>query len=94
DGRPEEQSLLAALAALFVRGASVDWRELLPAGGAAAPRLDLPTYAFDHEHFWLRTADAATDAASLGQTAADHPLLGAVVQLPQSDGLLFTSRLS
>ena len=25
---------------------------------------------------------------------ADHPLLGAVVALPQSDGLVFTSRLS
>ncbi|XVV32986.1 hypothetical protein ACQPXT_00755 (plasmid) [Streptomyces sp. CA-100214] len=35
-----------------------------------------------------------TDAASLGQAAADHPLLGAVVRLPQTDGLVFTSRLS
>ncbi|KJY20965.1 hypothetical protein VR46_43985, partial [Streptomyces sp. NRRL S-444] len=39
-------------------------------------------------------AGSATDAASLGLTGADHPLLGAVVQLPQSDGLVFTSRLS
>ncbi|WP_372352422.1 type I polyketide synthase [Streptomyces sp. KL116D] len=94
DGRPEEQSLLAALAELFVRGTPVDWDGLLPASAAPATRLDLPTYAFDHEHYWLRTTDAATDAASLGQTAADHPLLGAVVRLPQADTLLFTSRLS
>jgi hypothetical protein len=56
--------------------------------------VDLPTYAFDHQHYWLHAVEAATDAASLGQAAADHPLLGAVVQLPQSDGLVFTSRLS
>ena len=56
--------------------------------------MDLPTYAFDHQHYWLQPAGTATDAASLGQAAADHPLLGAVVPLPQSDGLVFTSRLS
>jgi NADP-dependent 3-hydroxy acid dehydrogenase YdfG/acyl carrier protein len=55
---------------------------------------DLPTYAFDHQHYWLHTAPTATDATSLGQAAVDHPLLGAMVQLPYSDGLLFTSRLS
>ncbi|MFH7600538.1 type I polyketide synthase, partial [Streptomyces racemochromogenes] len=70
---------------------AVDWAALLP---AATARVELPTYAFDHHPYWLRTSDAATDAASLGQAEADHPLLGAVVQLPQSDGLVFTSRLS
>ncbi|MEU9446798.1 type I polyketide synthase, partial [Streptomyces sp. NPDC048304] len=94
DGRPEEQTLLTALAELFVRGVPVDWSALLPDKGATKAHVDLPTYAFDHQHYWLRTADTATDAASLGQAAADHPLLGAVVQLPQSDGLVLTSRLS
>ncbi|MEV5878549.1 type I polyketide synthase [Streptomyces sp. NPDC052101] len=94
DGRPEEQTLLASLAELFVRGVPVDFSGLLPDGGGAPARVDLPTYAFDHRHYWLHTADAATDAASLGQAAAGHPLLGAVVQLPQSDGLVLTSRLS
>ncbi|MGQ5640888.1 type I polyketide synthase, partial [Streptomyces sp. EWL5.16] len=94
DGRPEEQTLLTALAELFVRGVSVDWSALLPDKGATKAHVDLPTYAFDHQHYWLQTAGTATDAASLGQAAADHPLLGAVVQLPQSDGLVLTSRLS
>ncbi|MDL5205420.1 type I polyketide synthase [Streptomyces sp. ALI-76-A] len=92
-GRPEERTLLSALAELFVRGVPVDWKGMLPAGATKA-RLDLPTYAFDHQHYWLHTAQTATDATALGQTAADHPLLGAVVRLPQSDGLVFTSRLS
>ncbi|MFF8575621.1 type I polyketide synthase [Streptomyces sp. NPDC015408] len=85
--------LLTSMAELFVRGVPVDWTGILPAGAASA-RPDLPTYAFDHQHYWLHEVESATDAASLGQAAADHPLLGAVVRLPQTDGLVFTSRLS
>ncbi|MFI8932322.1 SDR family NAD(P)-dependent oxidoreductase [Streptomyces sp. NPDC053474] len=93
EGRPEEATLLASMAELFVRGVAVDWARLLPAGSASR-HVDLPTYAFDHQHYWLKPGTSATDAASLGQAAADHPLLGAVVRLPHSDGLVFTSRLS
>ncbi|MEV0531644.1 type I polyketide synthase [Kitasatospora sp. NPDC050463] len=92
DGRPEAHTLLASVAELFVRGVEVDWVKTLPAGFTAT-HLDLPTYAFEHEHYWL-PATPSLDAASLGQGRADHPLLGAIVQLPQSDGLVFTSRLS
>ncbi|MGW4057238.1 SDR family NAD(P)-dependent oxidoreductase [Amycolatopsis sp. NPDC004747] len=87
DGGPRR--LLTSMAELFVRGVDVDWATQAPPA-----RVDLPTYAFDHEHYWLRAAATATDAVSLGLAGADHPLLGAVVELPQSDGLLFTSRLS
>ncbi|MGW3993308.1 beta-ketoacyl synthase N-terminal-like domain-containing protein [Amycolatopsis sp. NPDC004772] len=86
DGGPRR--LLTSMAELFVRGIDVDWATLVPPA-----RVELPTYAFDHQHFWLRPA-AQADAVSLGQAEAGHPLLGAVVRLPQSDGLLFTSRLS
>ncbi|MFC9061247.1 type I polyketide synthase, partial [Streptomyces sp. NPDC057074] len=85
--------LLASMAELFVRGVPVDWSGILP-DGATSARVELPTYAFDHEYYWLDTSQPVTDAASLGQAAADHPLLGAVVRLPQTDGLVFTSRLS
>ncbi|MGW4057240.1 beta-ketoacyl synthase N-terminal-like domain-containing protein [Amycolatopsis sp. NPDC004747] len=80
--------LLTSMAELFVRGVPVDWGTLVPAA-----RVDLPTYAFDHRHFWLSPAEQA-DAVSLGQAPAGHPLLGAVVELSQSGGLVFTSRLS
>ncbi|HEY4018691.1 MAG TPA: type I polyketide synthase, partial [Pseudonocardiaceae bacterium] len=87
-----QRRLLTSMAELFVRGVEVDWNALLP---KASGRVDLPTYAFEHRHYWLRQpTESASNAASLGQTAADHPLLGAVVQLPQSDGLVFTSLLS
>ncbi len=84
--------LLTSMAGLFVRSVAVDWGGVLPAGAVSA-RVELPTYAFDHRHYWLRPV-AAADASSLGQAAAGHPLLGAVVALPQSGGLVFTTRLS
>ncbi|HET9383306.1 MAG TPA: acyltransferase domain-containing protein, partial [Streptomyces sp.] len=85
--------LFVSMAELWVRGVTVDWRAVLPAQAGDA-RVELPTYAFDHQHYWLQPAESATDAAALGQVAVDHPLLGAVVRLPRSDGLVFTSRLS
>ncbi|MGV4989021.1 type I polyketide synthase [Streptomyces sp. NRAIS4] len=86
--------LLASMAEVFVRGVPVDWSGVLPNDLAKSAPTDLPTYAFDHQHYWLHTAPTATDATSLGQAAVDHPLLGAMVRLPHSEGLLFTSRLS
>jgi rifamycin polyketide synthase module 9/10 len=83
--------LVAAVAELFVRGVGVDWAGVLP---SVVGWVDLPTYAFDHHHYWLNAAPATTDAASLGLAGADHPMLGALVRLPQTDGLVFTSRLS
>ncbi|MEU4246186.1 beta-ketoacyl synthase N-terminal-like domain-containing protein [Amycolatopsis sp. NPDC026612] len=69
--------LLTSMAELFVRGVTVDWATMVPPA-----RVDLPTYAFDHRHYWLRYVETATDAA------------GPVVRLPQTGGLVFTSRWS
>ncbi|MEU0744800.1 KR domain-containing protein, partial [Streptomyces sp. NPDC006134] len=85
--------LLTSMAEVFVRGVPVDWTGILPSGATTA-RVDLPTYAFDHRHYWLKPTETPTDATSLGLAGTDHPLLGAVVELPQSDGLVATSRLS
>ncbi|MBW8486213.1 type I polyketide synthase [Actinomadura parmotrematis] len=46
---------LLSAAALRVRGAAVDWTALL----AGQPRTDLPTYAFQHRHYWLETSAPA-----------------------------------
>ncbi|MEU6672473.1 SDR family NAD(P)-dependent oxidoreductase, partial [Streptomyces sp. NPDC046727] len=92
DDRGEARTLLLAVAELFVRGARVNWTAVLPEGAADVP-VDLPTYAFEHQHYWLHMAPA-TDAVALGQSTADHPLLGAVVEVPETGGVLCTSRLS
>ncbi|WP_279617038.1 type I polyketide synthase [Streptomyces yokosukanensis] len=85
--------LLASMAEVFVRGVPVDWSGVLPAGTPSAG-VDLPTYAFEHKHYWLQRAATATDVTSLGLAGTDHPLLGAVVSMPGSGGLMATSRWS
>ncbi|MFJ8255623.1 type I polyketide synthase, partial [Streptomyces sp. NPDC094466] len=89
DGGPRR--LLDSLAQLFVRDVPVDWTGVLT---APAGPVDLPTYAFDHQHYWLPAPATAGDAASLGLAGADHPLIGAVVEVPDTGGVLCTSRLS
>nr|QBF51769.1 type I polyketide synthase [Streptomyces caniferus] len=83
---------LLSLGAAWAHGASVDWRPAFPAD--AAPRTDLPTYAFQRDRFWLAPPDGAGDVSALGLTEAQHPLLGATVELPESEALLLTGRLS
>ncbi|MGC0330783.1 acyl transferase domain-containing protein [Streptomyces sp. SAI-170] len=89
--RPEARTFLTALATAYARGVAVDWAPLLP---AEARHVDLPTYAFDRERYWLDVPDAPGDAAALGLGAVEHPLLGAAVPLAEGDGVVLTGRLS
>ena len=88
--RPEPVTLTDAVARGFVTGMDVEWRGAL----GKANFVDLPTYAFERRRFWLSSDGAAADAAGLGLGASDHALLGAVVELPASGGVVLTGRLS
>ncbi|WFB10966.1 type I polyketide synthase [Streptomyces sp. LX-29] len=90
--RSEEQTLLAAVSALYVQGGELGWEAVF--AGSGARRVDLPTYAFQHQHYWLDATAPAGDVTSAGLAPADHPLLGAAVGLAEGDGYLFTGRLS
>ncbi|MFI0742937.1 SDR family NAD(P)-dependent oxidoreductase [Streptomyces sp. NPDC021100] len=90
--RPEATEALTALARLWVQGHRVDWTALHPVGPAGL--VDLPTYPFRREHYWIKNTSAVGNIASIGLDAADHPLLGAAMMLADSDGALFTGRLS
>ncbi|MEU5980662.1 polyketide synthase dehydratase domain-containing protein, partial [Streptomyces sp. NPDC047315] len=75
----------------FVAGAPVDWSTWFPA--ASRRTVDLPTYAFQRQRYWL-TADApAVDAGDLGLEPTGHPLLGAVLE-PAAGGYVLTGQLS
>nr|ALI94183.1 AslE [Streptomyces sp. XZQH4] len=91
-GEGGPRRFLASLAHLHTHGVQVPWETVL--GRGTKRPVDLPTYAFQRQRYWLETADSGGDAAGLGLEAADHPLLGAVTEIPGSDGVLFTSRLS
>nr|WP_091294773.1 type I polyketide synthase [Amycolatopsis xylanica] len=90
--RSEEAELVGALGTAFTRGVTVNWANFF--AGRGAKRVDLPTYAFQHKHFWIDTTAVTQDVAGVGQIAAEHPLLGAVVPSPESGGVVLTGRLS
>ncbi|WP_305734412.1 type I polyketide synthase, partial [Streptomyces sampsonii] len=90
--RAEEPALLTALATLHVTGVPVDWAGCFE--GTGARRIELPTYAFQHERYWPRPSAHGGDVTGAGLSPAAHPLLGAATGLAASEGVLFTGRLS
>ncbi|GKU37270.1 type I polyketide synthase [Mycobacterium montefiorense] len=88
--RSEPETLTNAIAQGFVAGMDVDWRGVL----GQARFVELPTYAFERRRFWLAGDGMPADAAGLGLAASEHALLGAVVELPASGGVVLTGRLS
>ncbi|MFE1873932.1 type I polyketide synthase, partial [Streptomyces sp. NPDC059496] len=65
-GRPENATLLDAVARMFVRGVEVEWAACF--AGTGAERVDLPTYAFQRQRYWM---NARTPAAE-SETAPAH----------------------
>ncbi|MFE2720718.1 acyltransferase domain-containing protein, partial [Streptomyces mirabilis] len=88
--RPETLTFATALARTHLNGGNADWTAVFPGGR----RIDLPTYVFRRDRYWLTSTARDTDAAGLGLTAADHPLLGAAVPVADRDTYLLTGRLS
>jgi acyl transferase domain-containing protein/NADP-dependent 3-hydroxy acid dehydrogenase YdfG len=82
-----------SLAEAWVAGVDVRWETLL--GSAGASPVELPTYAFQRERYWIESSTmAAGEPLALGQATAGHPLLGAAVALAGERGWAFTGRLS
>jgi acyl transferase domain-containing protein len=91
--RPEAHALLGALAELHVHGVPVTWRQWFADTGAR--RVDLPTYAFQHQRYWPEAGAGWTgDVTAVGLRPARHPLLGAAVGVAHAEGFLFTGRLA
>ena len=90
-GEGGARRFLTSVAEGWVRGLGVDWSVVSPLGRWVG----LPTYAFQRELFWLRSRGVALDASGLGLgDGGGHPLVGAVVELPESGGVVLSSRLS
>ncbi|MGV9457400.1 type I polyketide synthase, partial [Streptomyces sp. NPDC003635] len=88
----ENARFIANAAELWVHGTDIDWSAVY--AGRPVTRVDLPTYAFQRERFWLKAPSTNGDPADLGLGSLDHPLLGATVSLAADGGLVLTGRLS
>ncbi|MFE3020926.1 type I polyketide synthase [Streptomyces sp. NPDC059256] len=84
--------IVQSLAEAHAQGVALDWPAVF--AEAVPRRVQLPTYAFQRRRYWLDAPRTPGDAAGLGLTSLDHPLLGAVVGLADADGLLLTGRLA
>ena len=83
--RPERATMLAALSALWCRGAEPDWEGAL----GRARVVDLPRYPWKHERFHVPapfSASARGVGAAPKRRAGAHPLLGSRLRtaLPQT----------
>lgn len=67
--RPEPVSVMTAAAQGFVSGMGLDWASVF--SGYRPKRVELPTYAFQHQKFWLAPAPSVSDPTAAGQIGAN-----------------------
>ncbi|MGW8995073.1 type I polyketide synthase [Streptomyces zhihengii] len=89
---PEADTFAAFLGRAHTSGAGVDWDAYY--AGSGARRVDLPTYAFQRENYWLMPSAGAGDVAAAGLDRVEHPVLAAAVQFGDRDEWVFTGRIS
>ncbi|TDC71073.1 type I polyketide synthase, partial [Streptomyces hainanensis] len=89
--QPEVLGVLTAAARAFAHGVPVQWSALFADTGAQ--RVELPTYAFQRQRYWLAPAADTGDPTAWGQLAVEHPILAAAVETADG-GVVFTGRLS
>lgn len=66
--RPEPVSVMTAAAQGFVSGMGLDWASVF--SGYRPKWVELPTYAFQHQKFWLAPAPSVSDPTAAGQIGA------------------------
>ncbi|MFC8906851.1 SDR family NAD(P)-dependent oxidoreductase, partial [Micromonospora sp. NPDC057140] len=92
--QPDATALVTALARLHVTGTPVDWAVWFTHTGGSLRTVDLPTYAFQRQRYWLDAGPAGADASGLGVRNAEHPLLTAELVSAADDTRLYGGRLS
>uniref|UniRef100_UPI003904CC43 SDR family NAD(P)-dependent oxidoreductase n=1 Tax=Streptomyces sp. PA5.6 TaxID=3035651 RepID=UPI003904CC43 len=96
-GRGEVESVTLAAARLHVVGQRLDWEGFFTGreGRARRPRrVELPTYAFQRQRYWLDRRNGLDNPSSLGLDSAGHPFLGAFTVVADSGVTVLTGRLS
>ncbi|MFD7065601.1 acyltransferase domain-containing protein, partial [Streptomyces sp. NPDC059906] len=62
NGRPETEAMVAAAAQAHVRGLKVNWSQFFV--GSDARSVELPTYAFQRQRYWLQMAGVTRSGAA------------------------------
>ncbi len=84
--------LLTTLTTLHTHHHTIDLTPHLTQG--QTDHLDLPTYPFQHQPYWLQAPTQLTDATDLGLTTTEHPLLSTVTQLADTNTTVLSGRIS
>ncbi|MFY1619121.1 SDR family NAD(P)-dependent oxidoreductase [Micromonospora sp. WMMD736] len=88
-GVDEVRAIRSAVAQLWTRGVPVNWSVLQP-----GQPVDLPPYPFQHTHYWLDAEPTWDgDLAGAGLDTTGHPLLRAVVEVPDENVTVYTGRI-
>nr|WP_086821559.1 type I polyketide synthase [Allokutzneria sp. NRRL B-24872] len=85
----ETTAFLGALARLHLADVPIDWASLTP----KAAHVDLPTYPFQRQRYWLESTVGLGDVSSAGLLPSTHPLVGAITPLAESGQLVLSGRL-
>ncbi len=89
-GHGERARMLESASDLYVRGVDLEWKEL--SAGVPRTRIDLPTYPFQRERYWIE----AHAGSARGDDPDAHPLLGSPVSVAVLDRgeVLYESHLA
>ncbi|GGW72950.1 type I polyketide synthase [Streptomyces xantholiticus] len=88
----ESETFAAFLGRAHTAGVGVDWDAFY--AGTGARRVELPTYAFQRENYWLTPSAQTGDVTAAGLDRVEHPVLAAAVQVGDRDEWVFTGRFS
>ncbi len=75
--RDDLQQIRESLAGLYANGVQIDWASY--ASSAAPQKIDLPTYPFQRQRYWVQ---ARRPSATSANAPGDHPLLGHRLRSP------------
>jgi acyl transferase domain-containing protein len=80
--------MVASLGSLYALGRELDWSKVQSPGQT----VELPTYAFDRQRYWLEGGGQGAQGAGLASSG--HPLLGSSVETASTGGRVFATKLS
>ncbi|WP_151483658.1 type I polyketide synthase [Streptomyces albicerus] len=83
---------LLSLGQAHTAGVRIGWEAVY--AGTGAQRVDLPTYPFQRERYWLTPSAQGGDVGAAGLDRMRHPVLAAAVQVADRDEWVFSGRFS